>query len=528
MSKIVSGFENILKLVSAKSKEWGLNMDEKQLRLAADVSGIETLYQKMSIHTSGNGTVFGTWQNCLTLCTGSNSDNNLILKMKAGKISGEHIPKAAQEKMVQEWETTLKQYGGNVTNMLKNEQDMSFLVYAALQAENKQVHGNMGVKSADIDAYMDRNPKNAFAITYIRHQTPPKDGSRFIAGVLASEKDPAVLQQPLSNFISPAVQKSNPKTYKGCDTLGEALNKISKEGVNSTTAAAASAGVTVPTSESISTLVADLTAHNEKALAEEIKVAEKLLREQKGSEKEQKETADAISKYKKHVNDLFAQVGVVKDDRSMHLALNAGSYTAAAIMKADDKTLLKDIKPITVNGKEVSITPASLQGYITNMKTKKLIPDSASYETMTVGQLKEYESNLYSKDVQNATTLNQKANDNTLSADEKKRMDFMAAMTQMMSQDTSGFMSIIVALIGLMANTRSDAGQSQQQGQGTNIPAEVKTQATNAAEPLVNKAPATPVTVNNGSVLPPPGTTPTPTKQNVTTTPVKTAATATR
>ncbi len=272
-------------------------------------------------------------------------------------------------------------------------------------------------------------------------------------------------------------------------------------------AAAASSGITLPSTESVSTVVADLNAHGEKALATQLQIIENTYKAQNGqiTDAAKESVVQALKALKNKRNDVYAQYGVTKTDFGEMLALHMGPHTAAAILKATDPATKLNQISLTSNGKTIKPVEATVNGFLKEMREAGVqIPAEENFNSLTAGKFDQYANNFYQLEIQKAASLAQRA-DKTgkdgLTTDESKQMDFMKMITQAMGPEMGGLMQLVVMLVGFMANGKEGvlgpnlAPKFQDQGQSAStIPAEAQAAVQGAKiPPLPAAVPATTV-----------------------------------
>jgi hypothetical protein len=445
----VKGIPAITQLVSSNFAKWGLGNDPHLVATYVGKSGIESGFGEAN-NGSGNGVVKGTWQ------MDEGNVDGLMRELKDGSYPS--LSKPTQQKMYADLKAIYDKHGGNLDAVLK-DQNACLITTVAMQAERKRTLKAGGV---DVDSMIARDPSRQFEYAYIMHQLPIKD-MESVMGAIQSGK----LNDPIGNHISGAVISSNPSTYKGVKTVGDFLNLLNSKEVNAP-AGAAVAGVTLPSASSMSAVALDLAAHGKGDLAKIVQAVENIYQGQNGAipEKQRPDVVEALKVIKKNVNDVFAQFGITKTDSSEMLALHVGSHSAAAILKAPDNALLKDISH-TSNGKTIKPTKESVEAFVAEMRAAGVsIPANETFDTLTAGEMKGYATQFYNGQVQHAARLTQRAGQKGgLTQKESNQMDSMQAITQALGPEMGGFMSMVVMLIGFLSGAQQQPAAQQVQGQ---------------------------------------------------------------
>jgi hypothetical protein len=492
MSNAIKGATGIGQLVADNFAKWGIQPTRELIDTYVSMAKIESDLGRLNNGPNGNKWVNGTWQIDTRLVTGSNPDNNLVLKASQGRFGS--LPKEVQQKMAAEFNQIQKENGGDIIETLR-DQRANLIGATLLQAENAQVYSNMGLKDNVVKEYLAKHPDHTFELSYIKHQLPPKQGSSVTKAIIEGKLD-----DPIEKYITPvqvngktiSLTKSNPATYKGVQTVGDFLKKLDSYQLHSE-AAAANNGVTLPSSQSVSAVVADITAQGDKAFADKLNSIEKSYRERNGAipENEKKTIAETLTALQKLTSDVYSKAGIEDNALSRMLALHVGPYTAAAIAKADDNAPLKDAS-VTIDGKKIIANKKSVESFLAEMRAGGIpIPANATFDTLTAGQFEQFTQQFYYNQTQQAASQAQQADAGTLPAPQKQNLGFMSDILKMMPPEMGMIMSLVVSLIGLMG-----FGQQGQAGQAVESPAQTQAPSATLLPPAQPATVATnPVTV---------------------------------
>ncbi len=460
MNQIV-GLANIKSFIDDAYADWGYgNAPAGEKERFADMSGIESAYGRAN-YESGNGLVFGTWQ------VAGNLAQTMLERLEGGDYSST-IPKDVQTEMAEEYRAILAQEGSHKA-ALQNQRG-GLIMAMAIQADNNNTLKNNGI---DAHAVEDAFPDHKFALTYVKHQLPPKEVKAIYAELDAVRKGEKTMEQALRTDINSLVplniQASNPSTYNKkvdnlgqvrVENLGEFLQLLDNKQQLEVRTAAAQTGVTMPTTNSLDYVIRDIESFNPE-LAEKLRNVQPFFDARTEDPKEQQQIADAFNALTEQTKKLFEEQGIIYDEKSSIMATHIGAYSAAAILKADGETLLSDVSVSFKDGKQLSVNMQNVQEYVDQLETIG-IQSGKNAEEMTVADFKSLSERHLEYVKQQADEVVQERQNGTQSEEQSQEFDFFAGLQEAMGPEFGALVGFVLSIASLIGNAFGLGGEEMQ------------------------------------------------------------------
>lgn len=464
MNQIV-GLNNIKSFIDEAYADWGYdNAPAGEKERFADMSGIESGYGRAN-YESGNGVVFGTWQ------VSQNLTQTMLERLNSGAYSST-IPKDVQRTMADEYRSILTQEGSH-KGALQNQRG-GLIMALAIQADNNNTLNGNGL---DAKAIEDAFPDYKFALTYVKHQLPPAEVKTIYSELDAVRKGEKTMEQALGTDINSLVplniQASNPSTYNKnvenlgqvrVKNLGEFLQLLGDKQELEVRSAAAQTGVTMPTSDSLGYVIRDIELFNPE-LAQQVRDVQPMFDARTEDPKEQQQIADAFNALTEQTKALYKEQGIIYDEKSSIMATHVGAYSAAALLKADEDSLLSDVSVSFEGDKQLSVNMQNVREYVAQLDVIG-ISSKTSVEKMTVAEFKALSERHLQYVKEQADEVVQGRQNDTHSEEQKQEFDFFASLQEAMGPEFGALVAFVMSIASLIGNA---FGFSEDEVQGEDV-----------------------------------------------------------
>jgi hypothetical protein len=487
MAEVVTGVEGISNLVQRELRDAGLPVDPNIVSLYVNKAKVESNLGALN-DGSGNGRVFGTWQMDTRNITGWGAGSEgIIATMARGGYDDSIIPTSAQQIMAQRFNEILQENGGDVEATLKN-QEACFIASYALQAENEQQLLNRGV---DVAGILRENPELTFPARYFIHQLPPQDSAKIVE---------AMAENPNANIrdILPGdIISSNPATYEDRNgtpltTVAEVVANLNERyNVAHNVAPAAAAGLTAPSSQSVSAIISDLEANGMAETATGLRAIEEEYKAQNGTLPQDRADAIAtqLNTLQENINRLYEANQIPVTPVSQMLAQHLGPFSSGVLVLANETDKLTEATA-QINGQPTKINSEALQTYIAEMQAAGVDVSKLTSPNATVGDLRTASQAFY----QTQQTQAQNLSAASARGENTPELDFFQQITDSMGQQ-GGLLGMIFGLVSMVMGMNEEEpapapAQQTQQTPPTPIQFDVS-DASSVSTPLATPAPAT-------------------------------------
>ncbi|TAE34909.1 MAG: hypothetical protein EAY65_00555 [Alphaproteobacteria bacterium] len=211
-----------------------------------------------------------------------------------------------------------------------------------------------------------------------------------------------------------------------------------------TTAAAASAGITLP--QEINVIASDFTAAND-AFGQKLSQIAKQYNERKITNPKQMQ--DAMNDLQKRTQALYEQANVPITPTTWMLGMEIGPRAAIGLLTAPDATPLSQVP---------GMRPESLKAFEAMLKeTGVAAPQNLG--ALNVSQAKQLIDQSYNKKTNVATTTVQQAQSGTLPAQQQQDMSFFTEISKMMGPEMGTLFSMLFGILSMFGMGQNQEGQ---------------------------------------------------------------------